>query len=59
MIIILVSHKNGQLIFQENIIKYIGEERIQKFINFCMGYMVLFLNKSIIRKLPERHDYKQ
>lgn len=44
MTIILVSHKNGQLIFQENIIKYIGEERIQKFINFCMGYMVLFLN---------------
>lgn len=35
----LVSHKNGKLIFQENIIKYIGEERIQKFINFCMGYM--------------------
>ena len=35
----LVAHKNGQLIFQENIIKYIGEEKLQKFLNFCMGYM--------------------
>lgn len=35
----LVSHKNGELIFQENIVKYIGEEKIQKFLNFCLGYM--------------------
>jgi len=35
----LVAHKNGKLIFQESIIKYIGEEKIQNFINFCMEYM--------------------
>ena len=53
MVAILVSHKNGQLIFQESIIKYIGEERIQKFINFCMGYMVLFnlLSNLIFEKM--------
>jgi len=35
----LVAHKNGQLIFQESIIKYIGEEKLQTFINFCLNYM--------------------
>lgn len=35
----LVAHKAGKLIFQESIIKYVGEEKLQKFINFCMAYM--------------------
>ncbi len=35
----LVTHKKGELIFQESIIKYIGDERLQKFVNFCMQYM--------------------
>jgi len=35
----LVAHKNGQLIFQENIIRFIGEEKVQKFLNFCLRYM--------------------
>lgn len=35
----LVAHKDGKLIFKESLIKYIGEEKLQKFINFCMSYM--------------------
>lgn len=35
----LVAHKNGKLIFQENIIRFIGEEKVQKFLNFCLSYM--------------------
>lgn len=35
----LVSHKGGKLIFKENIVRFIGEEKLQKFINFCLKYM--------------------
>ncbi|RNA34088.1 phosphomannomutase 2-like [Brachionus plicatilis] len=35
----LVSHKNGELIFQENICRFVGEEKLQKFINFCLKYL--------------------
>ena len=35
----LVTHKAGKLIFQENIVKFIGEEKLQKFINFVLRYM--------------------
>lgn len=35
----LVAHKNAKLIFQESVIRHIGEEKLQKFINFCMSYM--------------------
>lgn len=35
----LVTHKNGELIFEENLVKYLGEEKLQKFVNFCLDYM--------------------
>lgn len=35
----LVAHKNGKLILEENIIKYLGEEKSQVFINFCLEYL--------------------
>ncbi|CAF0928471.1 unnamed protein product [Brachionus calyciflorus] len=35
----LVAHKNGECIFKENICRFIGEERLQKFINFCLKYL--------------------
>lgn len=35
----LVAHKDGKLIFQESVIKFLGEEKLQKFINFCQAYM--------------------
>jgi phosphomannomutase len=35
----LVAHKAGEQIFQESIIKFIGEEKLQKFINFVQNYM--------------------
>lgn len=35
----LVAYKNGNLIHRENMIKYIGEEKVQTFINFCLEYL--------------------
>lgn len=35
----LVAYKNGNLIGKENILEYIGEEKLQTFINFCLQYM--------------------
>jgi len=35
----LVAYKDGKLIGKESIANFIGEEKIQKFINFCLGYM--------------------
>lgn len=35
----LVAHKDGVLIHQQNIAKHIGEEKIQKLINFSLRYM--------------------
>ncbi|XP_013383356.1 phosphomannomutase 2-like [Lingula anatina] len=35
----LVAHKNGQLIAKESIQNYMGEEKLQKFINYALGYM--------------------
>ena len=33
----LVAHKNGKLIDRQSIAKFMGEEKTQKFINFCLG----------------------
>jgi len=35
----LVAHKNGNLIMEESIIKYMGEERLQQFLNFVLEYL--------------------
>lgn len=35
----LVAHKAGELIFKESIVKFMGEAKLQTFINFCMDYM--------------------
>ena len=35
----LVAYKNGQLIGKESIAKFVGEEKLQEFINFCLEYM--------------------
>lgn len=35
----LIQFKNGVLIGQESIQRYMGEEKMQKFINFCLGYL--------------------
>merc|ERR1711962_1218850 len=35
----LVAYKDGNLKGKESIANFIGEEKIQKFINFCLGYM--------------------
>lgn len=35
----LVAYKKGSLIGQESILKHIGEEKLQTFINFCLLYM--------------------
>jgi len=35
----LVAYKQGKLIGKESIANYIGEEKLQKFINFCLKYM--------------------
>lgn len=45
----LVAYKEGKLIGQENIIKYLGERDYQKFLNFCMLHM-----SSI--ELPAKRD---
>lgn len=35
----LIQYKDGVLIGQESIQRYMGEEKLQKFINFCLGYL--------------------
>lgn len=35
----LVAYKNGKLIGKESILSYMGEEKLQMFINYCMRYM--------------------
>ena len=35
----LVAYKNGSLLAKESIANFMGEEKLQKFINFCLGYM--------------------
>lgn len=35
----LVAYKNGELIIKESIANYMGETKLQKFINFCLHYM--------------------
>uniref|UniRef100_A0A2I9LPG3 Phosphomannomutase n=1 Tax=Centruroides hentzi TaxID=88313 RepID=A0A2I9LPG3_9SCOR len=35
----LVAYKNGELIAKESIASHLGEEKVQKLINFCLGYM--------------------
>lgn len=35
----LVAYKNGSLVGKESIASYMGEEKLQRFINFCLSYM--------------------
>jgi len=35
----LVAYKNGSLLAIESILNYMGEEKLQKFINYCLSYM--------------------
>lgn len=35
----LVAYKNGELIAKEDIANFMGEEKLQKFINFCLAYL--------------------
>ncbi|GBM21067.1 Phosphomannomutase 2 [Araneus ventricosus] len=35
----LVAYKDGKLIGKESILEHMGEEKLQPFINFCLGYM--------------------
>jgi len=35
----LVAYKHGELKSVENIVSHIGDEKLQRFINFCLGYM--------------------
>lgn len=35
----LLQYKEGVLVGQESIQRYMGEEKLQKFINFCLGYL--------------------
>jgi len=35
----LIQFKNGQEIGRESIQRFMGEEKLQKFINFCLGYL--------------------
>lgn len=35
----LVAYKHGQLFFEENIQKSIGEENLQEFLNYCLKYL--------------------
>ncbi|CAL1294214.1 unnamed protein product [Larinioides sclopetarius] len=34
-----VAFKGGKLVGKENILEYMGEEKLQPFINFCLEYM--------------------
>lgn len=35
----LVAYKDGQLLAKQSLIDHIGEKKVQKFINCCLGYM--------------------
>ncbi|XP_013778563.1 phosphomannomutase 2-like [Limulus polyphemus] len=35
----LVAYKNGELVWKESIVNYMGEEKLQTFINYCLNYM--------------------
>jgi phosphomannomutase len=35
----LVAYKDGQLLEIQNIKKFIGEEKLKQFINFCLHYI--------------------
>lgn len=35
----LVAYKNGELITKQSLINHLGDEKLQRFINFCLGYM--------------------
>ncbi|CAF1935410.1 unnamed protein product [Rotaria magnacalcarata] len=35
----LVAYKNGKQFFEENIQKYVGEDDLQSFINYCLKYL--------------------
>jgi phosphomannomutase len=35
----LVAYHNGKLVAKQSLINHLGEKKIQKFINFCLGYM--------------------
>lgn len=35
----LVAYKNGELIHKQSIIKFMGDERLKTFINFCLKYI--------------------
>lgn len=35
----LVAYQKGSLLARQNIVDHIGEEKLQKFINFCLAYM--------------------
>lgn len=35
----LVAYKGGALLAKQNLVEHIGEEKLQKFINFCLFYM--------------------
>lgn len=35
----LVAYKNGELLAKQSLIIHLGEEKLQRFINFCLGYM--------------------
>jgi len=35
----LVAYKDGKLVATQSISNYVGEEKLQTFINFCLGYM--------------------
>ena len=35
----LVAYENGVEIAKESIANFMGEEKLQRFINFCLGYM--------------------
>lgn len=35
----LVAYKDGGLLAKQSLVNHLGEEKIQRFINFCLGYM--------------------
>lgn len=35
----LVAYKDGQLVGKQSLISHLGEDKIQRFINFCLAYM--------------------
>lgn len=35
----LVAYKDGELLAEQNLVKHLGDDKLQRFINFCLGYM--------------------